>query len=326
MSCALRKLLPNLTRARVRGSSTRGSRPVALLEREAFSPTDSGTLTYLTTDHLGTPVLATDDAGLEVWSGGFEPFGQDYAGAEAAGIFLRFPGQWNSDTWQQTRPEGGIYYNVHRWYGPGTGRYGRSDPLGLVRSRRDLFGYASAAPTTGVDKLGLVTCFAISWANGDSALTKNLTFGVHAALFFSGGCEGGGCQSPGAKLYDPAGSYVPSDGSDGGTNREFNIQSVGILDYFDFHCDAGDSSIEVYCFKTTCCEEQQIDENIARIGGGQPGTCAIDTGSAAQGIGPFGELKGTLSPKLLSKRLNRALRRHHGRAARSVVNCPVLLN
>ena len=70
------------------------------------------TLTYFQTDHLRTLVLATDDAGLEAWSGGFEPFGQDYAGAEADGIFLRFPGQWNSDTWLRTQPEGGIYYNV----------------------------------------------------------------------------------------------------------------------------------------------------------------------------------------------------------------------
>jgi YD repeat-containing protein len=67
-------------------------RPVALL--------DNGAVTYLTTDHLGTPVLATDAAGLTVWQGGFEPFGADWNGAQEAGVFLRFPGQWEDRAWE----------------------------------------------------------------------------------------------------------------------------------------------------------------------------------------------------------------------------------
>ena len=74
-------------------------RPIALLDRLTAVDPDSGStasrrLLYLTTDHLGTPDLATDESGSTVWSGGFEPFGVDYAGAQDNGVFLRFPGQW----------------------------------------------------------------------------------------------------------------------------------------------------------------------------------------------------------------------------------------
>ena len=64
--------------------------------------------TYLTTDHLGTPALATNGAGAEVWSGGFEPFGADWNAAGEAGVFLRFPGQWDDEAWHQGPVGGGL--------------------------------------------------------------------------------------------------------------------------------------------------------------------------------------------------------------------------
>jgi len=71
-------------------------RPVAQLRIDS---TGTETWTYLTTDHLGTPLLATDATGAVVWEGGFEPFGRDYQqgmaqGALQNGIYLRLPGQW----------------------------------------------------------------------------------------------------------------------------------------------------------------------------------------------------------------------------------------
>ena len=50
-------------------------RPVAQLAIDGAGAT---TWTYLTADHLGTPLLATDATGAVVWQGGFEPFGTDY--------------------------------------------------------------------------------------------------------------------------------------------------------------------------------------------------------------------------------------------------------
>ena len=108
-------------------------RPVAQL---AIDGTSAETWTYLTTDHLGTPLLATDATGTVTWEGGFEPFGTDWqqgtpAGALENGIYLRFPGQWDEGTWQDATSGAGVYYNVWRWYGTATGRYTRPDPIRL---------------------------------------------------------------------------------------------------------------------------------------------------------------------------------------------------
>jgi RHS repeat-associated protein len=124
-------------------------RPVAALEVVG----GSGSLSYFTTDHLGTPVLATDGTGAEVWSGGFEPFGKDWNGAGAAGVFLRLPGQWENAVWEEAEMGAEVYYNVHRWYAPDTGRYSRPDPLGL-RAGVNQYLYAGSNPLAFLDPDG----------------------------------------------------------------------------------------------------------------------------------------------------------------------------
>ena len=145
-------------------------RPVA----QVVSGATADTWWYLTTDHLGTPIVATDGAGAEVWAGPLEPFGRDPraglpAGALANGVFLRFPGQWEDETWQDVTMGAEMYYNVHRWYAPGIGSYTRPDPLGVVdqvffsftpaggsqASLRHLYGYAVQNPLVLIDPLGL---------------------------------------------------------------------------------------------------------------------------------------------------------------------------
>jgi len=123
-------------------------RPVAIVRQTGTAP---ASVTFLTTDHLGTPVLAMDGAGLEVWEGGFEPFGADYANAESAGVFLRFPGQWVDIEWRG----GGQVYNVHRWYHATSGRYGTVDPFGLAAGV-NRFVYALGSPLVLKDPLGLL--------------------------------------------------------------------------------------------------------------------------------------------------------------------------
>ena len=140
-------------------------RPVATLR---LTPSTS-TLTYLTTDHLGTPILATADTGALVWQGGFEPFGENWNGASGSGVFLRFPGQWVDQLWEGGRLESGLYYNLHRWFEPETGRYTRSDPLGSVAydprlaesslvdiERFSLYSYVHGNPLSFIDPLGLL--------------------------------------------------------------------------------------------------------------------------------------------------------------------------
>ncbi|HKI05360.1 MAG TPA: RHS repeat-associated core domain-containing protein [Thermoanaerobaculia bacterium] len=120
---------------------------------------------WLTTDHLGTPIMATGTGGSVLWQGGFEPFGADWSGAGGAGVFLRLPGQWEDSSW--TTRQSGFAYNLHRWYATGTGRYARPDPLGIVdsaafsprppqeESLRHLYAYADLNPLLNIDPLGL---------------------------------------------------------------------------------------------------------------------------------------------------------------------------
>ncbi|MCH9651866.1 MAG: hypothetical protein K0U98_26795 [Deltaproteobacteria bacterium] len=127
-------------------------RPVAQLGVDSGG---SATYNWLTTDHLGTPVAATTAAGVDAWSGGFEPFGGDFSGASGAGMDLRFPGQWDDRSWEEASFGSKQYQNVHRWYGPGAGRYGRVDP---IVSRRAFFHFLYPQnPVGGTDPLGL--CF-----------------------------------------------------------------------------------------------------------------------------------------------------------------------
>ena len=147
-------------------------RPVAQL-------TSGPELLYLTTDHIGTPVLATDTSGAAAWAGGVEPFGttwtagtdnSDPAFASAGGlhaaaapalsrlfsekVFLRYPGQWMSDVFRASGMQQEIYYNLHRWHGPQTGRYSSPDPLGLAGDSH-LYRYAMSSPLSYVDPTGL---------------------------------------------------------------------------------------------------------------------------------------------------------------------------
>jgi RHS repeat-associated protein len=123
-------------------------RPVALLE--GIVP---ATLTrkYLTVDHLGTPVLTTSGAAATLWAGGFEPFGADWSGGQGAGVFLRLPGQWADGGWENESLATELYYNVHRYYQPGTGEYTQPDAVGIqggtIHPLNLLYAYANLEGT-----------------------------------------------------------------------------------------------------------------------------------------------------------------------------------
>jgi RHS repeat-associated protein len=129
-------------------------RPVAQLE----GPPATGTLTYLTVDHLGTPILASTSAATATWSGGFEPFGRDFTtpSAQSSGIFLRLPGQWDDSVWDNSKLGSGLYYNLNRWYDPQTSRYTQADRfLPPTWKNPNLFSYSRQRPTALADPLGL---------------------------------------------------------------------------------------------------------------------------------------------------------------------------
>lgn len=151
-------------------------RPIALRTEED--------LLYLVTDHLATPILATDAGGVTVWLGGLEPFGAPWtegadrpdpeAGTSATGpqrrglarlaealsqlpsdrVFLRYPGQWTSDAFKVAGSQSEVYYNLHRWLAVSTGRYSRPDPLG-IKPAINFYLYVGANPARWFDPMGL---------------------------------------------------------------------------------------------------------------------------------------------------------------------------
>ncbi len=125
-----------------------GDRPLATLEK---GTTDR--LLYLTPDHLGTPALATSNTGALLWRGGFRTFGGDDFGAQSAGVFLRFPGQWQDEYWQGV-DKFELSYNVHRWYEVEVGRYTTPDPIRHGQAL-STYAYSNARPTILLDPLGL---------------------------------------------------------------------------------------------------------------------------------------------------------------------------
>lgn len=123
-------------------------RPIA---QRTTSNVAKPSLLYFTTDHLGTPILATDATGGAVWQGGFEPFGGAFTFLGGTKIFLRFPGQWEDPSWEVSGRVAGLSYNVYRWYENATGRYTRPDPWGVDGSGLNVYLYGGASPLINVD-------------------------------------------------------------------------------------------------------------------------------------------------------------------------------
>ncbi len=136
--------------------------PVAMVEENGDQPP---TITYLHTDHLNTPRLATDANHTVVWQWQSDAFGVGLPDEDPDGdgtlttLNLRFAGQYFD-------AESGLHYNVHRYYNPETGRYTQSDPIGLMGGV-NTYAYAMANPVANTDPWGLFL-FAFDGTGNDS--------------------------------------------------------------------------------------------------------------------------------------------------------------
>ena len=129
----------------------------------------SPTLYLVHTDHLDTPKALTDTGGRLVWRAVHAPFGLASADEDPDGdshslvMNIRFPGQYFDQ-------ESGLHYNYHRYYDPSTGRYLRSDPIGLGGGT-NTYGYVSGNPLGNSDPFGLFDIRAYSHSNGSYSYT-----------------------------------------------------------------------------------------------------------------------------------------------------------
>jgi RHS repeat-associated protein len=114
---------------------------------------DPGPTTHWTfTDHLGTPLIQTDDAGaVPYWRAEYEPFGRVFSLRTADQHQpLRLPGQEAEELNTSTDGNGATErsYNIFRWYRPAWGRYTQSDPIASAPAWN--VGQASASSLTDV--------------------------------------------------------------------------------------------------------------------------------------------------------------------------------
>ena len=154
----------------------RSFRPLARLE--------AGSLSYVVTDHLGTPKEVLSSEGALLWSSDHDTWGSlrtiraafvsgDYwteevteTLAETASITfcpIRFQGQWED-------AETGLYYNVHRYFDNLTKQYSSADPTG-IKGGLSLNGYVGF-PSIMIDPLGLFGVYIFQTANGSCYVGK----------------------------------------------------------------------------------------------------------------------------------------------------------
>lgn len=128
--------------------------PVALVNAMAPGVPE---LVYVQPDHLGTPRVVIDpdrNVAIWEWSNTGEVFGNQAPNRDPDGdgvvfeLGLRFPGQQDTDV-------AGLFYNYHRDYDAGSGRYVQSDPLGLGAGP-STYGYVGGMPTGAYDPKGLI--------------------------------------------------------------------------------------------------------------------------------------------------------------------------
>jgi RHS repeat-associated protein len=114
------------------------------------------------TDHLGTPLIQTDSAGVVFWRAEYEPYGRVFALRTADQHQpLRLPGQEAEQLNLGTNGATERSYNIFRWYRTAWNRYTQSDPAGgfdsdrgLSRSVANAYGYARGNPLLQVDPTG----------------------------------------------------------------------------------------------------------------------------------------------------------------------------
>ena len=125
---------------------------------EGFVPTAklvNGKAYSIISDHLGTPILAVDSEGNEVWNRQLDIYGRVKREIKASSLgddvrpFIPFlyQGQYYDE-------EIGLAYNRFRYYSPESGTYISQDPIGLAGGNPTLYGYVKDS-NWWVDVFGL---------------------------------------------------------------------------------------------------------------------------------------------------------------------------
>lgn len=133
---------------------TAKAREHVYLEGAPIASLDNRSVSFVHTDHLGTPRVITKTDNQAIWSWFSDPFGaaspnEDLDGDGVLYTYnLRFAGQYYD---RETR----LHHNYFRNYNPTLGRYIEGDPIGLAGGM-NIYTYANGNPLSSVDRDGLV--------------------------------------------------------------------------------------------------------------------------------------------------------------------------
>ena len=137
---------------------------------EGFVPTAklvNGKAYSIISDHLGTPILAVDSEGREVWNRQLDIYGRVKREIKASSLgedvrpFIPFLYQG-----QYYDFETKLAYNRFRYYSPETGAYISQDPIGLAGGNPTIYGYVFD-PNIQIDPFGLDYVYQIVDSNGN---------------------------------------------------------------------------------------------------------------------------------------------------------------
>jgi RHS repeat-associated protein len=171
--------------------------------------------------------------------------GQPNPSAPEFAFNLRFPGQYFD-------AETGKHYNYYRDnYDPSIGRYGQSDPIGLLAGL-NTYGYVSADPLALFDELGLAQCsYSISRHSlscqpnpGTSGSGVGVNLGPGGLFSGAGPCKDNPsekCQNTKNRWPIPEGDYdmVPYDGPNKKGNDWWRLKPTSLVRKLGFGTGSG---------------------------------------------------------------------------------------
>jgi RHS repeat-associated protein len=209
---------------------------VTLINMEMSSPLCRN---YVTADGLDTPRVLTSSTGTVIWSWSIKgnPFGDKMPAALSGYAYhLRFAGQYYD-------AESGLYYNVRRYYAPGSGRYRQMDPIGYDGGQWSLLAYGNNNPLSNVDPLGLWSVSLSAYLGFGGGVTIGRD-GVTGEWFYGGNLGVG----IGAGLgLDPKGSR-PGAGvttSPTGTTVGVHLDASAQFYYWNIPLASGQAGVDV---------------------------------------------------------------------------------